>query len=118
VRDEVKLTRESDMIWLMYTDADIEIDGTTATLYDKADREKHITVEFTTNHKFEIGYEDAKPLPTSPDIPEQRKNEGFHRLYLKLRADGDVSITAKINSRHTDVTPLSDYDVNMDEWKV
>ena len=105
------------MIWTMYTDADIEIDGNVATLYDKADREKRIAVEFTANNPFEIGYEDAKPLPTSPEIPEQRKNEGFHRLYLRLKADGEVSITVKINSRHTDVSPLSDYDVSIDGWK-
>lgn len=117
-RDEVKLTRESSMIWLMYTDADIEIDGNVATLRDKVDTDKHITVEFTANRPFEIGFEDAKPLPTSPDIPEQAKNIGFHRLYLRLTADGDVSITVKINSRHTDTTPLDNYDVSIDEWKV
>ena len=101
----------------MYTDADIEIAGNVATLYDTADRAKYITVEFTASGAYEIGYEDARPLPTSPEIPEQRKNEGFHRLYLKMRADGDVSITAKINTYNTDVTPLASYDVNMDEWK-
>ncbi|MBR2971307.1 MAG: heparinase II/III family protein [Clostridia bacterium] len=116
-RDEVKLTRESSMIWLMYTDADIEIDGNVATLRDKVDTDKHITVEFTANHPFEIGFEDAKPLPTSPDIPEQAKNIGFHRLYLRLTADGDVSITVKINSRHTDTTPLGDYDMSIDKWE-
>lgn len=117
LRDEVSLTRESDMIWIMYTDAAIEIDGKRAILRDKVDTDKYITMEFTANSDFEIGFEEAKPLPTSPDIPEQRKNEGFFRLYCKLRADGDVSITAKINTRHTDITPLSDYDVNIDEWK-
>ena len=116
-RDEVKLTRESSMIWLMYTDADIEIDGNVAVLRDKVDTDKHITVEFTANHPFEIGFEDAKPLPTSPDIPEQAKNVGFHRLYLRLTADGDVSITVKINSRHTDTTPLGDYDTSIDKWE-
>ena len=118
IRDEVKLNRESDLIWLMYTDADIEIDGSKATLRDKADTDKYITVEFTASGEFEVGYEDAKPLPTSPEIPEQRKNDGFHRLYLKMRGNADVSITAKINTYNSDVTPLTSYDVNMDEWKV
>ena len=117
LRDEVKLTRESDMIWLMYTDALIEIDGDRAILRDKVDTDKYITVEFTANHPFEIGYEEAKPLPTSPVIPEQAKNEGFYRLYLKLKGDKDVSITAKINTRCKDTTPLAAYDVNIDEWK-
>lgn len=117
VRDEVKLTRESDMIWLMYTDADIEISGNVATLYDPADRDKWIEVVFTAGADFTLGYEDARPLPTSPDIPEQRKNEGFHRLYLRMRASGDVTVTAKINTVK-DSAPVSAYDVSIDEWKV
>lgn len=117
VRDEVKLTRESDLIWTMYTDADIEIAGNVATLYDQADREKHITVEFTASGDFEIGFEDARPLPTSPDIPEQRRNEGFHRLYLRMRASDSVSITAKINTEDN-ATPVSAYDVSIDEWRI
>ena len=117
-RDEVKLSRESEMIWLMYTDADIEINGNMATLRDKVDTYKYITVEFTANRDFEIGAEEAKPLPTSPEIPEQRKNDGFKRLYLRLKADGEVTITAKINTRHSDTTPLSAYDVSIDEWGV
>ena len=116
VRDEVKLTRESDMIWTMYTDADIEISGNVATLYDHNDRDKWIKVEFTATSDFTLGYEDARPLPTSPDIPEQIKNEGFHRLYLRMRADGNVSITAKINTEDN-APSVSTYDVSIDEWK-
>ena len=117
IRDETKLTKEATLMWLMYTDADIEISGNTAILRDKVDTDKYITVEFTSSHAFEIGYEDAKPMATSPVIPEQAKNEGFYRLYAKLVADGDVSITVKINTRKTDATALSDYDVSIDEWK-
>ena len=117
IRDETKLTKEATMMWLMYTDADIEISGNTAILRDKVDTDKYITVEFASSHAFEIGYEDAKPMATSPVIPEQAKNEGYYRLYAKLVADGDVSITVKINTRKTDNTPLAAYDVSMDEWK-
>lgn len=118
IRDEVSLTAESDLIWLMYTDADIEISGNTATLIDIADRDKRITVEFKSSHPLEIGFEDAKPLPTSPDIPEQRKNVGFHRLYARFKADGKTTLTVKINTGHTDASALSEYDVSIDEWKV
>ena len=116
VRDEVTLARESDMIWLMYTDAEIEIDGNVATLRDKKDREKHITVEFKVNRDFEIGVEDARPLPTSYDIPEQRKNEGFCRLYCKVKADGEVTITVKINAKGDNFSPISNYDRSIDGW--
>ena len=105
------------MIWTMYTDADIEISGNVATLYDHDDRDKWIKVELTATSDFTVGYEDAKPLPTSADIPEQIKNEGFHRLYLRTRADGDVSITAKINTEDN-APSVSTYDVSIDEWEV
>ena len=118
IRDETKLTKEATLMWLMYTDADIEISGNTATLRDKVDTDKYITVEFASNASFEIGYEDAKPMATSPVIPEQAKNEGFYRLYAKLVADGDVTVTVKINTRKSDNTPLGAYDVSIDEWKV
>ena len=118
IRDEVSLTRESDLIWLMYTDASVEIDKNIATLRDKADADKHISVEFSASGEFEIGYEDARPLPTSPDIPVQAKNEGFVRLYLRMKGDGNVRVTAKINSKDEGVTPVSAYDVSIDEWKI
>lgn len=118
VRDEVKLTRESLLRWHLTTDADIEIEGNKATLRDKNNADRYVTVEFCCSAEFEIGAERALPLPTSPVIPEQNTNEGFYRLYLKTVADGEVSITAKINTRHTDTSPLADYNVSMDEWKI
>ena len=101
----------------MYTDADIEINGNVATLRDKVNTDKHITVEFTSNHPLTVGYEAARPLPTSPEIPEQRKNEGYCRLYARLEADGEVNITAKINANPAQATPVCEYDISIDEWK-
>ena len=117
IRDELKLTRESILRWHMCTDALIEIDGKVATLRDKDDPAKFITVEFLARCDIELGSERALPLPTSPDIPEQNKNEGYYRLYCKARTDGDFTLTVKINTRQTDTSPLADYDVSVDEWK-
>ena len=118
VRDELKLTRESVLRWHMCTDADIEIDGDTATLRDKADPDKYITLQFSANCDIELGSERALPLPTSPVIPEQCQNEGYYRLYCKALKDGDFTLTVKINTRHTDNTPLADYDTSIDNWTV
>ena len=113
----IKLTRESLLRWHMTTDALIEIDGNRAVLRDKDDPDKLITVEFIANCDIEVGYERALPLPTSPVIPEQIKNEGYYRLYCQLTADGDVTLTAKINTRDEGNSPVSDYDVSIDEWE-
>ena len=118
IRDEVSLCRESVLRWHLNTDALIEVDKARATLRDKDDKDKYITVEFSSTHPIEVGFERALPLPTSPDVPGQRQNEGFYRLYCKTLADGDVTITAKINTCKDGVTLLSDYDVSIDTWKI
>lgn len=118
VRDEVKLNRESLLRWHMTTDAEIGIEGNKATLRDKNDPEKYIIVEFTASCPMTIGSERALPLPTSPEVPPQNKNEGYYRLYCELKADGDVTVTAKINTRQADNTPIANYDVSIDKWQV
>lgn len=118
IRDEVMLNKESLLRWHMCTDAIAEISGNRAVLRDKNDPEKYITVEFMANCDIELGFERQLPLPTSPEIPEQARNEGFYRLYCKATADGDFTLTVKINTRDTDVSALSDYDVSIDSWTV
>lgn len=118
VRDELKLTRESLLRWHMCTDADIEIAGNVATLRDKNDPEKYITLEFVANCDIELGSERALPLPTSPVIPEQAKNEGFYRLFCKAVTDGEFTLTVKINAKHEGMSDISKFDTCMDEWKV
>ena len=118
VRDEVKLTRPSVIRWHMCTDADIQIDGNVATLRDRNNPDRYITVEFVCNKEIKIGCERALPLPTSPEIPEQRKNEGYYRLYAIIESDGEIALTAKINTNKTEATSISEYDISMDEWKV
>ena len=118
VRDELKLNRESLVRWHMCTDALAEIDGNRATLRDKNNPEKYITLEFLANCDIELGYERALPLPTSPVIPEQAKNEGFYRLFCKAVTDGDFTLTVKINAAHEGMSEASEYDLCMDEWKV
>ena len=118
VRDELKLNRESLVRWHMCTDALAEIDENRVTLRDKNNPEKYITLEFLANCDIELGYERALPLPTSPVIPEQAKNEGFYRLFCKAVTDGDFTLTVKINAAHEGMSEASEYDLCMDEWKV
>jgi hypothetical protein len=118
IRDEVKLNRESLLRWHMTTDAEIEIDGNKATLRDKADPAKYITVEFVASCDITVGSERALPLPTSPEVPPQNKNEGFYRLYCELKTDGDVTVTAKINTKSESASGIDEYNVSIDEWQI
>ena len=102
----------------MCTDALIEIDGTHATLCDKNDPEKYITLDFMANCDITVGSERALPLPTSPEIPEQNKNIGYYRLFCEAHCDGDFTLTVKINTRNDGNSALGDYHVSIDDWTV
>ena len=118
IRDEVKLNRHSLLRWHLTTDAEIEIDGNKATLRDKDDPAKYITIEFLASCDITVGSERALPLPTSPEVPPQNKNEGFYRLYCKAETDGEVTITAKINTKCDGVSAIDEYNVCIDEWQI
>lgn len=119
VRDEVTFSKQSDAYWLMYTDADAEIiDENTVILSDVKNPSKKLKIEWLSSSPGVIGFEDAKPFPTSLDIPEQNQNVGFHRLYYKISGKGASTITAKITPLDFGGSDIGLYDVNMDEWKI
>ena len=96
VRDEMQIPKQSDMYWLMYIDSDAEINGNTVILTDKENIDRKLKVEFISNIPGQIVVEDAKPFPTSPQIPVQKQNAGYYRLYYKMSGAGTVNVTAKL----------------------
>ena len=99
VRDEVSLTGNSTLYWMMYTDAEPRIvDENTVMLSDRKDSSKRVEVAFDSEGgKGEIVIEKPVPFPSSPQIPEQDPNDGFLKLYYRLVAyDKEVAITAKL----------------------
>ncbi len=120
VRDEVSLKKDSDLYWLMYIDSNMEYVGNnTVILTDKRYSSKKLKVEFLSSEdETVIGTEAAVPFPDSPQIPEQNSNYGYKRLYYKVRGSGNVDITVKITPYNVDGTPLSDYDISMDNWSL
>ena len=119
VRDEVTFPSESDAYWIMITKANADIvDNNTVILTDTENIEKKVKIEFSSTSPGTIVYEDAKPFPTSPQIPEQKQNEGYHRLYYKITGNGIQSITAKLTPVGFGGSDISLYDVNMDKWTI
>ena len=119
IRDEVKLSRKSDMIWLLYTDAKIGINGKIATLSDPYDENKSISIEFCSPSELILSAEPAIPLPTSPTVPGQAENKGFWRLSCRFSSVGETSVTVKINIGNSTLkSPITKYDCNMDLWEL
>lgn len=119
VRDEVKLTKASDLIWLMYIDSDVEIIGNnTVILTDKTDSSKKLKVEFVSSVPGTVKVEDAVPLETSPQIPGQRSNAGYYRLRYDVSASGTVTITAKLTPMDYYGSDINNYNISMDKWQI
>ncbi len=121
VRDEVELTGESELYWMMFIDSDYEVvDSNQVILKDPQDISKKIKVEFSVSGgNGEIHIDAPVPFPKSPQIPEQDANEGFHKLYYKLSSlNKNVSITAKITpvGIGNDESEIGDYCKSICEW--
>lgn len=118
VRDEMQIPKQSDMYWLMYIDSDAEINGNTVILTDKENIDRKLKVEFISNIPGQIVVEDAKPFPTSPQIPGQKQNAGYYRLYYKMSGAGTVNVTAKLTPIDFVGSDINDYNIPMDDWVI
>lgn len=118
VRDEIEVPKESDIYWLMQTNAMCEIDGNTVILTDKQNFDKKVKLEFVSNVKGEISVVPAEPFKTSPVVQGQKKNDGFYRIQYKVSAKGKVNITAKLTPEDYNGTDIKNYDIPMSQWKL
>lgn len=119
VRDEVSFPAQSDAYWIMVTAADVEIvDSHTVILTDSANKEKKVKVEWLSSSPGQVEVGPAQPFATSPQVPEQKPNIGYSRLYYKFTGKGVQSVTAKITPLGFGGTDISMYDTNMDKWSI
>lgn len=113
VRDEIELKKRSEVYWLMYTAAKAEIDGNCVILTDRKDENKRVRVRVDSTADGELYFEEAKPMPTCPAVGGQAQNEGFYRLVYKVKAEGSLAITAKIEPENEELTdyvkPIADW---------
>lgn len=119
VQDEFTLTKGgSDIYWFMHTKADIEIspDKKSAILSESG---QQLRVEFDTSFAdYTLEVMDAKPLPTTPERPDQKQNKGFRKLVLKAKGSREQYITAKLipveprkNYEAAKYVPISDWSI-------
>lgn len=122
IQDEISLKEDnSDITWFMHTPTNptVSEDGKSMIL------EKHgkkLKVEVDTNASdwhFEV--QEEKPLPLSPQLPDQLKGEYSapgKRLALCLKASGKLYITVKLSP----ILPYETFDapkyVPISEWEI
>lgn len=117
IRDEISLTKESELHWLMYTGApEAEIGDKEITLMLN---NKKLKLSFETNAKdSEIFFEDALPLEGSPVTAGENQNLGYRRVRIKLTGNGKVNITVKLTPETIKGTDVSMYNKSIDLWTI
>lgn len=112
MRNEFVPSKEdSEVYWFMHTTANITINGNTAYLTKNGEKVK---LEFDTNAiDAQILSMEAKPLPTSPQVPEQNANSGYSKVAIKLKATGYTTLTVRVSPQDYEedmyLDPLSEW---------
>ncbi|MBQ4528291.1 MAG: discoidin domain-containing protein [Clostridia bacterium] len=114
IRDEVNLTKESDVYWFMQTKADVQLDEKGATLVSDG---KKLRLDFVSNASATIEVTKGVPLPTSP-VEENDTYGNFNRIIIKSHGSGMVNTTVKLTPFDINSTDVTDYDKSIDEWYV
>ncbi len=116
LRDEISLDKESDLYWFMHTNGNIVIeDNNTALIFQGG---KVLKVQILTNAKeSELTVMDAVPLDTTPEF-ENTANPNVRKLTLKLKGEGDISITAKMSLYNEPSSLNTPSDTPISKWTV
>ncbi len=112
IRDEITLTKTSDVYWFMITDAEVTITENGAVLTQGG---KTLNLEFASDVSAEISSDIAKPLSTSPN-PDGNSEETAKRIAIKLTGNGNVNLTVKLTPQDVEGTPVSNYHKPISEW--
>lgn len=95
IRDEIETFYNSEIYSFFHTDALVTIsqDGKEAML-SKNGKQMRVRV---LEDGVTIGVMDAVPLPTSPESPNQNKNEGMRKLYINNKDVKNITYTVVID---------------------
>lgn len=117
IRDEISLSGDGEIHWLMYTGApEAEIGDKEVTLMLN---NKKLKLSFETNAKdAEVFFEDALPLEGSPVTAGENQNLGYRRVRIKLSGNGKVNITVKLTPETIKGTDVSMYNKSIDLWTI
>ena len=117
VRDEVTLLAPTDeFYWTMHTQAtEALIDGNRVIISSAG---KKMLLEFACNADFDISFEDAVARPGMPTVANENQNAGVKKIVLKVHGKKTVNLTAKLSPLDVMTTPISDYDISIDDWNL
>ena len=116
MRNEFTLKEATDCVWGFITKGDIEIDGNIAYVTQSGESIKLEAISSGTNVRWNDNG-NPKPLPTSPQVPEQNKNAEYSQLQLMFDAPkGDNKLIIKISPMGKVIKPIED--ITFSEWEL
>ena len=119
VRDEFNVKTKMPASWYMCTPADAEIVNNNLVILKS--QGKKLKLEIITNaDSHTISYGPAQPLPSSPQIMGQNKNEGFYRLGvdMELSPNKDYYCMVKLSPYDEVTTDVKLDDKPCMEWTI
>ncbi|MBO5370498.1 MAG: heparinase II/III family protein [Clostridia bacterium] len=118
VRDEVKLSGESEVYFFLITDHNVTIDGNKAIFTDKDGSGSTLTAEFVCDTEFTLTAGEAKPLATSPDPDSNPSLDGATRVSLRANVSDSINITVKLTPSGVSGSGISEYDKAISQWTI
>lgn len=91
IQDEIRLSAPAEMYWFAHTKADIDVakDGKSAILSYNG---KKLLAKIVNGDGATFSVMDAKPLPTSPQIPEQNPNNSVRKLTIHMPSVQEIDL--------------------------
>lgn len=121
IRDEIVTKNESTMYWFLHTqqNAELTADGKGVILTDKNNSLNYVNLDFACNKPYDVSIRPSVPLDTSPHPDGMTNDSATKVIVLKVVADGEVNITAKLTPGTLEnAKPVSEFDMPMSAWAI
>lgn len=119
IRDELKLTKSTDVIWSMITEAECEIiEGENKAILSQ--KGKQLEVTWTSSVPVTAEYAIAQALPTSPEQTDNYVPGRYKYLRFTANTGGDFTLTVKLTPVDINGVPttVADWDMPITSWSI
>ena len=115
IRDQITLKGESDVYWILMTDAEAYETSDGHVALTKNGRKLRLDY-IAENATAEFTCAKAAPLPTSPQVTQPEETD--NRIMIKLHGSGDITMTVKLSPDSNPGSDVADYNTDISEWHV
>lgn len=119
IRDEVSLTKSTNVYWTMLTEADATVDETKKQVILSKNGQT-LTLDYSANQDVKVTFEVAKALPQSPEQTDNFVPGKMKMVRIVANgASGDYTLTVKLTPGSvTRASSLADWDKPIAEWNI